>query len=120
MNLQYNIKRSGKRRKLTITVDRDRSIIVHAPKGISNEKIAEVVESKRQWIYEKLGNPQKYQGLPHPPGKELVSGESALYLGRNYRIEVVKSGLEKVQFASRLPIPAILLQTEQNHYVSGI
>ena len=53
-------------------------------------EIAEVVESKRQWIYEKIKHEQKYHELPHPPGKELVSGESALYLGRNYRIEVVE------------------------------
>ena len=53
-----------------------------------------------------MGHPQKYQALPHPPGKELVSGESALYLGRQYRIEVVKSGLTGIQFAQRFLIPA--------------
>ena len=44
--------------------------------------------------------------LPHPPGKELVSGESALYLGRQYRIEVVKTGLSDIQFSHRFMIPA--------------
>ena len=106
MDLVYTIKRSTKRRKLTISVERDRSVVVHAPEGMSDEKIRQVVESKRQWIYEKIGHPQKYQKLPHPPGKELVSGESALYLGRQYRIEVVKTGLAGVQFAQRFLIPA--------------
>ena len=69
------------------------------------EKIRQMVELKRQWIYEKIGHPQKYQGLPHPPGKELVSGESALYLGRLYRIEVVKAGLEGIRFTQRFLIP---------------
>jgi len=85
MNLDYTINRSPKRRKLTITVERDRSVVVHAPEGTPEEKIRQVVESKRQWIYEKKNHLQKYRDLPHPPGKELVSGESALYLGRNYR-----------------------------------
>jgi len=107
MDLAYIIKRSAKRRKLTITVERDRSVVVHAPEGMSEDKIREVVESKRQWIYVKKGHPQKYHALPHPPGKELVSGESALYLGRQYRIEVVKSGLSEVQFAQRFFLPAI-------------
>jgi len=106
MDLVYTIKRSAKRQKLTITVERDRSVVVHAPAGMSEDKIRDVVESKRQWIYVKKGHPQKYHALPHPPGKELVSGESALYLGRQYRIEVVKSGLSEVRFAQRFFIPA--------------
>jgi hypothetical protein len=73
---------------------------------MSEEKIRQVVESKRQWIYEKIGHPQKYQDMPHPPGKELVSGEAALYLGRQYRIEVVQNGLSEVHFAQRFLIPA--------------
>lgn len=106
MELTYTIVRSAKRRKLTITVERDRSVIVHAPEGTPDEKIEQVVESKRQWIYEKIGHPQKYQNLPHPPGKELVSGESAFYLGRQYRIEIVKTGLNEIQFVQRFLIPA--------------
>ena len=106
MELAYTIQRSAKRHKLTITVERDRSIVVHAPQGVSEEKIRQVVESRRQWIYEKTGHPQKYQDLPHAPGKELVSGESAFYLGRQYRIEVVKTGLAEVQFTQRFLIPA--------------
>lgn len=106
MELSYSIKRSPKRRKLTITVERDRSIVVHAPDSVSDEKIREVVDAKRQWIYEKTGHPQKYQALPHPPGKEMVNGESSLYLGRQYRIELVKSGLDGVQFSHRFLIPS--------------
>ena len=80
--------------------------MVHAPAGISDEKIRQAVESKRQWIHEKIKHPQKYMALPHPPGKELVSGESALYLGRQYRIEVVKRGLAEVKFSHRFLVPA--------------
>ncbi|MEI6314214.1 MAG: SprT family zinc-dependent metalloprotease [Syntrophus sp. (in: bacteria)] len=106
MVLEYTIQRSAKRRKLTITVERDRSVVVHAPEGTSDENIRQVVASKRQWIYEKTGHPQKYRNLPHPPGKELVSGESALYLGRQYRIELVNSGIAEVHFAQHFFIPA--------------
>ena len=104
MKLSYTTQRSTKRRKLTITVERDRSVVVHAPQGISDDKIQKVVESKRQWIHDKIKHPQKYQTLPHPPGKELVSGESALYLGRQYRIEIVKTGLSGIQFRKQFLI----------------
>jgi predicted metal-dependent hydrolase len=53
-----------------------------------------------------MHHPQKYRDLPHPPGKELVNGESALYLGRNYRIEVVETGLSEIHFDQRFFIPA--------------
>lgn len=106
MKLVYTIQRSAKRRMLTITVERDRSVVVHAPEGMTDERIEQVVASKRQWIHEKIRHPQKYLDLPHAPGKELVSGESLLYLGRQYRIEVVQTDSTEIQFAQRFLIPA--------------
>lgn len=120
MELDYTIKRSAGRRKLTITVERDRSVVVHAPEGTSDEKIQQVVESKRKWIFEKSGHPQKYRDLPHPPGKELVSGESALYLGRQYRIEMVGTELHEVEFVQRFLIPAARKEKERTLCGNGI
>lgn len=113
MELAYEIRRSSKRRKLTITVERDRRVIVHAPMSTPEAKIREIVETKRLWIYEKLHHPQKYRELPHAPGKELVSGESALYLGRHYLIEMVKSDLPEIRFAQRFYIPASYVQNRK-------
>lgn len=107
MELVYTVKRSPNRRKLTITVERDRSVVVHAPESTSEEKIQAIVESKREWIYEKTKHAQKYV-LPHPPGKELVNGESALYLGRQYQIEVIQNSSEEIRFEQRFLIPARL------------
>src|SRR5258708_10254018 len=90
MNLNYEIVRSRKRKKLTITVERDRAVIVRAPSDTSDGDIERVVNSKRQWILAKLGHPQKYQKR-YPPGKEVINGESAPYLGREYRIELVET-----------------------------
>jgi predicted metal-dependent hydrolase len=106
MDLTYTIKRSSKRKNLTITVERDRSVVVLAPDSLSEEKIREIVESKHQWIYEKSRHSQKYGKLPHPPGKELVNGESALYLGRLYQIEIIQDNLKEIRFDQRFLIPA--------------
>jgi predicted metal-dependent hydrolase len=108
MDLAYTIKRSPRRKKLTITVERDRRVVVHAPDKTSEEKIRSIVESKRQWIYEKTRHAQKYNGLPHPPGKEMVNGESALYLGRQYQIEIIQNNEEEIRFEQRFSIPANL------------
>jgi predicted metal-dependent hydrolase len=106
MELAYTIRRSEKRRKVTIVVERDRTVVVHAPVGTSDEAVRRVVDAKRHWIIEKIRHPQKYQELPHPPGKELVNGESALYLGRQYRIELVDDQHGGVQFSQRFLVPS--------------
>ncbi len=106
MDIAYTTKRSSKRKKIAITIERDREVVVHAPSHASDEAVARIVEAKRQWIYEKTQHTQKYTARPHPPGKELVSGESALYLGRSYRIEVVDKEAECVRFDQRFFVPA--------------
>ena len=109
MDLNYTIKRSSKRRKLTITVERDRRVVVHAPESTPETAIRKIVESKRQWIYEKVKHTQKYERLPHPPGKELVNGESTLYLGREYQIEIVATESKEIKFEQRFLIPNSLV-----------
>lgn len=104
MELVYETRRSAKRKRVTITVERDRAVVVHAPIGVTDETIQQLLDSKRQWLFEKLHHAQKYQPLPHPPGKELVNGESALYLGRAYRIELVDDDAG-IRFANRFYIP---------------
>lgn len=104
-NLEYTIVRSAKRKKLTISVERDRGVIVHAPENTSEETVRRIVETKRQWLFEKLNHPQKYERRVHPPGKEVVNGESAPYLGREYRIEIVETKSGEVEFLRAFLIP---------------
>ena len=107
MELSFQIVRSAKRKKLTITVERDRSVVVHAPTATSEEAIQRAVESRRQWLFEKINHEQKYSDLPHAPGKEVVNGESAPYLGREYRIEIVETESGGVEFSRRFLVPPI-------------
>ena len=109
METTYTVRRSPRRKKLTITVERDRTVVVHAPEGISEEEVREVVESKRRWIHEKTSHAQKYRESPHPPGKELVNGESALYLGRQYQIEIVEGDQEEIELDEKFLVPACIL-----------
>lgn len=105
LNMELNYKVIFSQRKtLTIRVERDRSIVVAAPEGTSSDKIRQVIESRKLWIYEKTRHAQKYDPLPHPPGKELVSGESLLYLGRHYRIEL-EEGNGDIRFDQKFFVP---------------
>ena len=105
MSIDYTVLRSANRKRLTITVERDRSVVVHAPQDTTDDKIEQIVRSKRAWLYEKTRHTQKYADLPHPPGKELVSGESMLYLGRQYRIQIDRAA-DTVRFEhNRFHVP---------------
>ena len=63
MELTYTVQRSARRRRITITVERDRSVVVHAPADTPDEEIRQVVDAKRQWIYEKT-NPEVSRPTP--------------------------------------------------------
>lgn len=105
IDVSYEIVRSPKRRKLTITVERDRAVVVHAPEGTSDQEIFRIVDAKRQWIQLKLKHSQKYQNRRHPPGKEVVNGEAALYLGREYRVEITETDSGQVEFSDVFLVP---------------
>lgn len=101
MKLKYQIKYSN-RKTLNISVERDRSIIVRAPHHLTPEKIEEIVQSKRQWIKEKLNHAQKYPLVLE--SKEFVSGETLMYLGRNYQLLIIDEEIEGIEFDQRFKI----------------
>ncbi len=97
MKLNYSVVYSDRRKTVGITVERDRSVVVRAPRRATADQIERVVQQKKLWIYEKLRHPQKYN-LAEAKPKEFVSGESILYLGRNYRLEIVDDDFAGVRF----------------------
>lgn len=114
MNLSYTIVRSAKRKKLTLTVERDSTLVVQAPATATDEAIDRVVQARRQWVYEKLKEAPKYQARPHPPGKEIVNGESALYLGQEYPISLSNTTTGQVVFERGFLIPALDRQSTRH------
>lgn len=101
MRYDYIVKYS-KRKTMNITVERDRKIIVHAPEGLSEQKIEELVQTKRQWIDDKLNHTQKYPAVVQT--KEFISGESLMYLGRNYQLLLINGDMEGIDFNQRFCI----------------
>lgn len=101
MELDYRVIYSN-RHTIGLSVERDRSVVVRAPSGTPEEAIRQAVEAKRLWLYEKLNSSQKYP--PKPARKEFVTGETLLYLGRHYRLEVTDDDEPGVRFQSRFYI----------------
>ena len=48
--IDYQVKRS-RRKTADIIVDRDGSVLVRAPEKLTAERIEDLIESKRYWIY---------------------------------------------------------------------
>ena len=75
------------RATLAISVEPDLGVEVVAPKNAPFDKIVAKVRKRAPWIRRQL----RYfaQFLPRTPERLYVSGETHLYLGRQYRLKVV-------------------------------
>ena len=85
-DLDFAVRESEHRRTVAITVDRDGSLLLHAPAGSDRDRLASWARSKRGWVFRKLA--EKHLLLPASPGKDFVTGEGFDYLGRHYRLQL--------------------------------
>jgi len=58
---------------------------VRVPQQVRDERIIEILQTKRSWISKKVAQLKEVQ-IPKP--KEFVSGEAFLFLGQNYRLKI--------------------------------
>jgi len=86
--ITYALRWSAARRKtVSIAVEPRGSVVVTAPRGTPERRISEVVRSRARWI---VGRVKSTSDLPPAlPAREFVTGETFLYLGRQYRLKLV-------------------------------
>ena len=72
------------RTTIEIVVERDASLVLKAPLGVSVERAARFVADKRRWIYRKLAEKDALVGPPVV--KRFAEGEGFAYLGRSHRL----------------------------------
>ncbi|MDA3925287.1 MAG: SprT family zinc-dependent metalloprotease [Kiritimatiellae bacterium] len=77
------------RKNVRVVVEPDLSVVVYAPFGVSAEEIELAVEKRAGWIARTLVKVDSYHPLPTP--KQYISGETFVYLGRQYRLKVDKN-----------------------------
>lgn len=78
------------RKRLSISVHPDGSVTAIAPASRSLVDVLAHLRRRRSWIARQRRHFEKYQPLPEE--KRYVSGETHLYLGRQYRLRVHRSG----------------------------
>jgi predicted metal-dependent hydrolase len=87
------------RKTLGITVKPNNQIIVKAPNGVSIEQIKEKVRKRSPWILKQKDFFLSFH--PKTPERRYVSGESHLYLGRQYRLTVTEGPKNSVRYKGR-------------------
>lgn len=88
------------RKTLGITITPDMEVIVKAPFGTPMLKIKETVRKKAAWIIKQQGFFLSFH--PKTPTRKYISGESHLYLGRQYQMRVTIGKKNDVKYKGRL------------------
>jgi len=88
--LTFEVRRSPRRKTIGITVGREGELRLDVPLGAPRSLIEDVAEEKLFWVYKKLAEKGLYQRPRN--NKEYVTGENFTYLGRNYRLLLVRDG----------------------------
>ena len=96
--IDFNLLYSG-RKTLGISVTPGMQILVKAPSGASIEKIKAIIKKKAPWILKQQNFFLAFH--PKPPVKRFVNGESHLYLGRQYKLRVIKAKKNDIHFNAR-------------------
>lgn len=87
------------RKTLDISVHPDQHIIVKVPSAATLEKIDQRVKDKARWILKQKEFFRKFE--PRTPERLYISGETHLYLGRQYRLKVESSEHQDVKLRGR-------------------
>jgi len=74
------------RKSLGITVTPEMEVLVKAPVNTSIERVKEKIIKKAPWIIKQQSFFLSFQ--PKTPKRKYISGETHLYLGRQYRLQV--------------------------------
>jgi predicted metal-dependent hydrolase len=77
-----------KRRSLAISVLPDTSVEVVAPIAASEADILKKVRKRAGWVSRQIRDFRQY--LPRTPKRKFVAGETHLYLGRRYRLKIIR------------------------------
>jgi predicted metal-dependent hydrolase len=88
-----------RRKKLAISVHPDMRLEVTAPEGGGTEEILQRVEKRAGWIFRQWRYFEQFQ--PALPDRRYVSGETHLYLGRQYRLKVHEGSPETVKLVGK-------------------
>ncbi len=84
IKFDINIKRTNRKKTIALSIKKD-SIDLLVPKTFTNQQINHFLEKKAAWIRKKL---ETQNQLPNYIAKQFITGESFLYLGQYYQLNI--------------------------------
>jgi len=96
--ITYKLHRED-RKRMRIVVAPELTVDVFAPATAAEEQIRAAVIKKAAWIARKLDALERYHPLPAP--KKYISGETLVYLGRQYRLKVKQGRSQPAKLMGR-------------------
>lgn len=85
------------RKTMEIAVHPNMRVVVTAPLGVLQDDIEGKLKKRARWVLRQIDYFQQFE--PRTPARRFVSGETHLYLGRQYRLKVVKADANQVKMA---------------------
>lgn len=95
--IRYEVRFLASRQTLAIEVHPNGLVLVRAPTSCPKALIDERVRKRAAWISRQLAEFERYR--PRTPTRQYVSGESHLYLGRQYRLKVLRHDIVTVKLS---------------------
>jgi predicted metal-dependent hydrolase len=105
------------RKSLGITVKPDLSVLVKAPVDTTFEKVKEKLLKKAPWIIKQLSFFLTFH--PRTPPRKYISGETHLYLGRQYRLKIIQSNFESVKLKGKYIEAHVIDKTFAENIIRG-
>lgn len=93
----YTIDWSEGRETVNLSVDSSLELTVTAPMTATVADIESVLDSRQEWLLQKLYGLQDQEEPPYP--KEYVTGEKLQYRGRRYPLEVVEADVPQPELS---------------------
>jgi hypothetical protein len=106
--VHHALRRTGRRGTVAILVEPDRRITFLAPAGADAGAVERIIHRRLSWIRRQR---RELEALPPPsPPRQWVNGETHRYLGRQYRLKIVRGPERSVKlsgafFVVTLPDP---------------
>jgi predicted metal-dependent hydrolase len=109
--------RFSKRKTLGISVLPDLKVLVTAPQGAALNDVESKVRKRAAWILKQQNYFRDF--LPIPKAPRYVSGETHRFLGKQFRLKIVRGFSEKVRLSGGF-IEVTLLDTQNPDHVKKL
>ena len=95
--IEYGLALSS-RRSLSISVLPDGTVAVAAPAGADLDEVNKRVRRRARWILRQQRRIAEFR--PRTPPRQFVGGETHRYLGRQYRLKIIRAEKDRVLLRS--------------------